>query len=142
MLEFNTQFSTPEAGPLITGIDPEGFQKQMVRNGHVSLDLIWEGHGPSVFVEDDVMFLCEAYRGLASFIEKGGEHGVFLADGGLHMEATREGDVVHVVCTSVPGLQRALTKRKEYMVSLDAYVGAWTRFMRALIELGSSPRPS
>jgi hypothetical protein len=141
MLEFNSQISTPETGPLITGLDPEGFQEQMVRDGHFFFDVTWEGYVARLFIEDDVMFLCDAYQELISFIEKGGEHSVFLGDGELHMETTREGDVVHVVCTNVPGLHRAFLKKKEYTASLHAYVGAWTRFMRALIELAKSPPP-
>ena len=140
MLEFNTQISTPETGPLITVIDPEGFRENMVRDGHELFDVTWEGYGPlRLSIEDDVMFLCQHYQELTSFIEKGGKQFVFLGDGELEMEATREGRLVHVVCTNVPFLHRGLMKQKEYTVSLDAYVGAWTRFMRALIELAKSP---
>jgi hypothetical protein len=79
--------------------------------------------------------MCEAYQELPSFIEKGGEHSVYLGDGELHMEATREDKDVHVVCTHVPFLHRGLLTKREYTVSLDAYVGAWIRVIRGLIDL-------
>jgi hypothetical protein len=139
MIKFQTQGNAPEAGPIITGLDPEGLQDRMVAGGHMVFEVIWDGYGPlKLAVEDDVMFLCEAYQELAAFLEKGGTHDVFLGDGVLQMKATREGDVVHVVCTNVPFLHRGLMTKKEYAVNLSAYVDAWTRLIRELVDLAKS----
>jgi hypothetical protein len=136
-LEFNTKIRDTAGRAGVIEADPEGLMNRLVAAGRTVLEVSWEEFGPLLLpVEDDVIFLVEAYEGLSSFIRSGGEHSVVLGDGELHMEVTRDGDVVHVVCTHVPFLNRALLKKKEYEVSLDSYVEAWTRLIHGLVELG------
>ena len=138
MLEFNTKIGDPAAHVNITEINPEVLMNRLVAAGRVVLEVIWEDWGSlRLPVEDDVIFLVDAYEELPSFIQKGGEHSVFLGDGELHMEATRDNDIVHVVCTHVPFLHRALLKKKEYDVGLNSYVGAWDRLICGLVRLGA-----
>jgi hypothetical protein len=137
VLEFNTKVRDTRERAGVIEVDPEGLMNRLVAAGRTVLEVSWEDFGPLLLpVEDDVIFLVEAYEGLSSFIRDGGEHSVFLGDGELHMEATRDGDVVHVVCTHVPFLRRALLEKKEYEVNLESYVEAWTRLIHELIELG------
>jgi hypothetical protein len=143
MLVFNTQFSKPEANVEKIKVDPEELMYRLRANGLVVLDVFWEEFGNvKLPVEDDVIFLCEAYESLPSFVQNGGEHSVFLGDGALRMVATREGNTVHLVCTRVPFLHRGLLTTKEYTVTLNSYVSAWYRLIRALVELGDRVDPS
>ncbi len=138
MLKFDTGGGEDEGLVDIDEGAPERLMNTFVKAGRIGFEVEWETFGSLMLpVEEDVKFLCEAYEELPSFIENGGEHTVYLGDGELEMLASRSAGNVHVVCVNTPFLRRALMKRTEYDVSIGAYVGAWNRMIKGLVELAS-----
>lgn len=136
---FDTQGPAAEPRLHLAPIDSELLTSRFLAAGRHIIELQWEEFGPlKLGVEDDVTFLCDAYAELAEFVERGGEHRVYLGDGELHSTAVLEAGTVRIVCLYTPYLNRALTKRREYSVSIDAYVAAWDRLMDAV---SSAPDP-
>jgi hypothetical protein len=138
MLKFDTEGDEDEVLVDIGEGGPERLMNTFVKAGRIGFEVEWEKFGSLMLpVEEDVKFLAEAYEELPFFVENGGEHTVYLGDGELEMLASRSAENVHVVCVYTPLLRRTLRKRTECDVSLGAYVGAWNRTIRGLIELAS-----
>jgi hypothetical protein len=145
MLVFDTQdvSSLPPAAVALDGLNSEHLMQELIAAGHPVFLLAWDDLDPVVLAtEDDAMFLCEAYAELQHFLKHEGAHHVFLGDGELNVQATREGDRVRLVRTHSPHLNRGLSTTKEYTVSLTSYADAWTRLMSGLLGLRNESQGS
>jgi hypothetical protein len=139
MLEFSSHSKAAAIRPdKLRAIEADVLVLGLTERGVNVFKVLWLGLGPlRLPVEDDVMFLLDAYRELPAF-QSGAtrEHGVFLGDGELEMIATRaDGNAVRTRCVYAPFLNRNLATTSECEMPLDAYMQAWDALIAALADL-------
>lgn len=104
------------------------------------IDVDWGGIlSTTLPVEDDVVFLIDAYRALNGFLAGVLEiHDVFLGDGVLQLTARRVQELVVVDIVHTPHLDLRLSQQHELRLSTDEYRSAWSGLIGELVRLAEA----
>ena len=118
----------------------EILMKNLLDKGIHEIDIDWGGIlSTALPVEDDVVFLIDAYRALNRFLAGVREsHDVFLGDGLLQLTARRVQEQVLVDLAHTPLLDRRLSQRHELRLSTEEYRAAWNELIGELVRLATS----
>lgn len=137
MLRFDMRNYDPLAAAAVVPVDDaESLMKRLFVAGCRVLAIDWDRVGlVELPVEDDVIFICEAYSELPVVTVDGGTQHVFLGDGVLELEVTVSGDLCHIAQSYCPYLHRHFLETCDYVVSVEKYVAAWHHLVRDIRSL-------
>jgi hypothetical protein len=130
---------SPRSTTTSVSIVPNGeiLMKQLLGKGVDEVEIDWNGIlSTALPVEDDVIFLVDAYRELDTFLAGNLDcHNVFLGDGRVQLTARQEEGQVAVYLAHAPYLDRRLSQRYEIRVTRDEYRAAWNGLLGDVCSL-------
>jgi len=86
-------------------------------------------------VEDDAIFICEAYNELPAVAHDGGTQHIYLGDGELDVRVSFDGGIAHMTTTHSPFLDKNQTRILRERAPLERYAGAWERLIQAILSI-------
>ena len=116
-------------------IAPEKLMESLLEKGIEILQVSWlKLYEDKLAVEDDAIFLADAYNELEDFLQHGGKHFAYLGDGSLEINSTIENDTVSVSLRCTPHLDVQYMQFKTAEMTKEQYLSAWQNLMRQILK--------
>ena len=133
--------TVPPVRRSIPAVDGELLMERVWAAGHEVIEIDWEKagivrHG----VEDEVIYLCDAYNELLALNGTEGSQFAHLADGVLQMTVQFSAGVCHIEQCYTPYLHPPLRQNSSYCMGFEEYVSAWEQIICGIQELAEAPR--
>lgn len=120
---------------LLNSIDGEELMESLL----MSYDSIcvnwWNLFDVKLFIEDDVIFLADAFNELLEGFDIGDAQNIFLGDGALQATITYKENTIHMDAQYAPNLNKNSIQKKELTIDRQEYICAWKAMIVCLIDL-------
>ena len=114
-------------------IDGEKLLKALIKHDFETINLNWHDlFQVQLFVEDDVLFLVDAYNELSE-LESTETQSIYLGDGGFELDIKLLADSVKIKATYTPYLDKRFSEKKELMLTKESYFQSWNSLMEDLL---------
>jgi hypothetical protein len=135
MEDIYLQFLPKQIVPSVPkNIDAYDVLKKLSLQKHKTIKLNWYDLFEDVlFVEDDALFLTEAYNELSEIGEQDAQN-IFLGDGSLQIDINFRYDEVHMTVIHSPNLDKRFSQKKEVKIARDDYYLAWKCLMKQVLD--------
>ncbi len=119
-------------------VDPDELLEGLLNNGYESFHIKWyDLFEDDLYVEDDAMFIAEAYNEIEATLNKGEAHEVFLGDGSLQVKTTIKNESVIMTVIYTPHLDRRFMQKKEAELTKTQYINAWKSLIIEIVKYAS-----
>ena len=116
-------------------VDPDELLEKLLENGYESFHINWCNlFEDDLYIEDDAMFIADAYNEIESAVENGESHEVFLGDGTLQIMTKMSNETARMTVIHTPHLNKKFMQKKEVELTKAQYANAWKSLIIEIVK--------